>query len=170
VPSVAEWRYCPRCAQPLLPEEGRVECDACGLAVYAGSAPAACALVVDERGRVLLARRAVEPDLGLWDLPGGFLEEGEHPLVGLRRELLEETALEVEPLEFFGAWPDTYGAEGSDWALNLVWTARVLGGEPRPDDDVSELRWFAADELPPPDACAFRNVAEILARWRAGEK
>ena len=59
-------------------------------------------LVEDGEGRVLLARRAVEPDRGLWDCPGGFLEEGEHPLDGLRRELAEETGLVAGPARFVG--------------------------------------------------------------------
>ena len=97
---------------------------------------------------MLLARRAVEPELGKWDLPGGFLEEGEEPLAGLRRELREETGLEVEPLSFLGAWVDTYGdGEGAIATLNLYWLARAAG-EPHAADDVAELRWFAADELP----------------------
>jgi len=51
-------------------EEARVECGECGCLVhYANSVPAVSALVVDVERRVLLARRAVEPDLGLWDTP-----------------------------------------------------------------------------------------------------
>ena len=56
------------------------------------------------------ARRgeAIEPRQGYWDLPGGFLEEGEEPLDGLRREFREETGLEVEPVEWLGAFVDPY--------------------------------------------------------------
>jgi len=59
-------------------------------------------LVVDEAGRLLLARRSRDPDAGFWDTPGGFLDEAEHPVDGLRRELLEETGLEVEVGAFVG--------------------------------------------------------------------
>ena len=124
-------------------------------------------MVVDDDGRVLLARRAGEPFRGYWDLPGGFLDEGEHPLDALRREVREETALEVEPGEFIGVWMDRYGdAEDAHATLNLYWTARVLGDEASAADDVSELAWFRPDELPPPSELAFTNVAEVLATWR----
>ena len=120
---------------------------------------------------MLLARRAHEPDANLWDLLGGFLEEGEHPLDGLRRELLEETGLHVEPKDFLGAFLDTYG-DGPQTAsvLNLVWRGRIVSGDPAPADDVSELRWFAPNELPPPEECAFRWVAPFLAGLTAGRR
>ena len=127
-----------------------------------------CALCVDEAGRVLLTRRAWEPYAGMWDLPGGFLDEDEHPLDALRRELAEETGLEVEPTEWFGAFVIRYGDEpDARWVLNLVWRAQVVGGEEQAADDVSELRWFEADELPPPDELAFENVPLVLSAWRA---
>lgn len=160
---VHDWNHCPRCGDAVEPARARVRCGACGYVAYAHSDPAAGALVLDDAGRVLLARRARDPDSGKWDIPGGFLEEGEHPLDALRRELLEETGLEVEPVEFAGVWMDRYGeGEHAPWTLNLYWTARVTRGEPQPADDVSELRWFPLDALPPDAELAFRNVAEAL--------
>lgn len=158
------WRHCPRCAQPLRPERGSVHCAACGLDVYAKPAPAICALVLDDAGRVLLGRRAHEPAQGLWDVLGGFMDEAEQPEETLRRELREETGLEVEPLDFVAAVTDTYGP-GGNYTLNLCWTARVVAGEPAPSDDVAALAWFAPDELPPREELAFENSAQLLAAW-----
>jgi len=74
-----------------------------------------------------LVRRVLEPFKGYWDLPGGFLEEGEHPLDGLKRELHEETALDIEPREFLGVWMDRYGGDSTAEAtLNLYWLATVV--------------------------------------------
>ncbi|MGH3079021.1 MAG: NUDIX hydrolase, partial [Gaiellaceae bacterium] len=133
------WRHCPRCASPLDHSTGRVECRACGFEHWAHSSPAVSAFVVDDRDRVLLGRRAVEPDAGLWDTLGGFLEEGEHPLDALRRELREETGLAVEPGPFVGAFMDTYGiGDDAPAVLNLVWEATAATGDPAAADDVTE--------------------------------
>jgi ADP-ribose pyrophosphatase YjhB (NUDIX family) len=165
------WEWCPRCREQLRGNEARVECPACGFVFYASSKATSGALVEDGDGGVLLVRRAKEPFKGHWDIPGGFLEEGEHPLDGLRRELREETGLEVEPVEFLGVWMDRYGGDSTAEAtLNLYWTARVMSGEARAADDVDDLRWFGLDELPPPDALAFENVPLVLAAWRAGHR
>jgi len=162
------WRWCPRCREELEGDESKVECGACGFVHYAGSKATAGALCVDEQGRLLLARRRGAPFAGRWDIPGGFLEEGEHPLDGLRRELREETGLDVEPVDFFGVWMDRYGGGSTAEAtLNLYWTARPVSGDPEPADDVTELRWFAPDELPAPGELAFENVPKVLSAWRA---
>jgi ADP-ribose pyrophosphatase YjhB (NUDIX family) len=168
---LSAWRFCPRCATELdrTDAPARVECAACGFVGYANSAPCVCAIVEDDRGRVLLGRRAVQPDRGLWDTPGGYLEEHEHPIDGLRRELLEETGLTIEPERFLGIWMDTYGtAPDANATLNLFWTARIVAGEPVAADDVAELQWFAADDLPPADELAFTLLPSVFEAWRAG--
>ena len=163
------WRTCPRCEGRLVNTGSRAVCQGdCGSTYYANSAPCVSAFVEDGEGRVLLARRAVEPYRGMWDPVGGFLEEGEHPEDGLRRETFEETSLRCEPVRFLGAWMDVYGdAPEVPATLNLYWTMRVVSGEPAPDDDVAELRWFAADHLPRDDELAFSTVKDALAAWRA---
>ncbi|MGH3138050.1 MAG: NUDIX domain-containing protein [Gaiellaceae bacterium] len=162
------WRFCPRCGLPVTPEEDRVQCESCGFVHYANSVPAVSALVVDDERCVLLARRAVEPDLGLWDTPGGFLEEGEEPIVALRRELLEETGLTIEIGDFVGMFTDRYGdGATAPSVLNLVWEVRIAGGAPRAADDVSELRWFAPAALPEESELAFRWLGPCLREWSA---
>jgi ADP-ribose pyrophosphatase YjhB (NUDIX family) len=161
------WRFCPRCATELAHDHERVSCPGCSFVAHSNSEPTACALCVDDQGRLLLVRRAHEPHRGTWDLPGGFLEEGEHPLDALRRELQEETGLDVEPGEFVGVWLDRYGnAPDAPTTLNLFWAARVAGGEPSAGDDAAELRWFAPENLPPDDEIGFRNVRDVLRAWR----
>ena len=146
---------------------GGLRCDTCGSAYWANSAPTASALVEDAGGRLLLGRRAVEPWLGMWDPLGGFLHEGEDPVQGLVRELREETGLELEPLGYLGCWVGWYGETADAVAtFNLFWRARFVAGEPKAADDVSELRWFAPDALPPAAEVAFDLWAEVVAAWR----
>ena len=164
------WQICPRCGAALDLDDAPacVSCPSCGLVVYANPKPTASAFVVDDSGRLLLVRRAIEPFLGCWDTPGGFVEEGEHPLDALRRELREETGLEVEPGRFVGIWMDDYGPSAdAQSTLNLYWEASVVSGDPRPADDVAELGWFDPDRLPPREEIAFTALADAVEGWRS---
>ena len=160
---LAEWRDCPRCGTPLEHAQRAVRCPRCGLEEYANPAPTVSAVIRDEAGRILLARRAHDPGAGLWDLLGGFMDEREEPLAALRRELREETGLEARPGEYLGGIPDRYGEDGI-WTVNFYWDARLGPGEPQPADDVAELAWFPADGLPPRAEFAFANTVELLER------
>src|SRR5258707_11889644 len=118
---MTSYRFCAKCGSPLTARlmEGieRLVCEACGFVLYVNPRPAVCAVVTDGE-RAMLVRRAVEPRRGFWDLPGGFLERGEHPAEGLLRELREETGLEIEILEALGFFLDTYPEPG-ETTLNL---------------------------------------------------
>jgi ADP-ribose pyrophosphatase YjhB (NUDIX family) len=157
------WRYCPRCGGLLVEVDDHRRCSGCGERYWANPVPAVQALV-ERDGRLLLGRRRDDPGAGLWDLPGGFLDEGEAALDGLRRELLEETGLLIEPIEFVGTWNEPYW---SRIVLCLTWLVRPAGGEERPGDDLVELRWFAPGELPDAAELAFGSFPEILSGWAA---
>ena len=161
-----EWRHCPRCGGALRSGPGNVVCEACGYTFWANPIPGSQALV-ERDGRVLLGRRRFEPSAGLWDLPGGFVDEQEHPLDALHRELREETGLEIEPTEFLGIWMQGYDGRT---VLCLTWLAAPTGGEEQAGDDLVELRWFGPDELPAPDELAFETFVEILSLWRGRQQ
>jgi 8-oxo-dGTP diphosphatase len=158
------WRLCPRCGHELeARDRGHLGCPGCGASYYANSAPAVEGLL-ERDGKVLLARRDIEPRLGFWDVPGGFLEEGEEPLEGLRREFREETGIEVDPAEWIGTHLEPYDHY---FVLGLTWLVRGEG-EPRAADDVAELRWFGADELPA--EMAFAHQDELLRLWASRQQ
>ena len=162
------WKLCPRCGASLnRGGEGSLECPSCGLRIYAKPSVAASTLV-ERDGKLLLARRAGEPEAGKWDLVGGFVGEGEEPRQAAVREAREETGLYVELDEHvFGVWTDWYGeSESASWVIDIVWRARAQDGEPEPADDVAELRWFAPGELPSRDEFGFTHPALVVARWR----
>ena len=156
---LAGWQFCPRCGATLHAVEGHLECGACGGEYWGNSLPGVQG-VLERDGRVLLARRAREPRRGHWDLPGGFLDEGEAPLDGLRREFREETGLEIEPVGLLRIDIEPYGPERSVFSVSYLVTA---AGEPVAADDVSELRWFSPDELP--IELAFPGQELVLREW-----
>jgi ADP-ribose pyrophosphatase YjhB (NUDIX family) len=161
--------HCPRCGGATRPvqAEGRERdrCDACARLWYENAKPCAGAVVVDG-DRLLLVKRAIEPYKGCWDLPGGFLEADEHPADGARREVLEETGLEVEVGALIGMYVDSYrgGPEPVDWhhSLNVFYVARPVGGAISPNAESSEIRWFRRAELPPIDTIAYENGRRAL--------
>lgn len=156
------WRFCPRCGGAGDPRDGRFACPGCGHVVWANSVPGVEA-VVERDGRVLLARRAHDPAAGLWDLPGGFPDEGEEPLAALEREVREETGLALEDVQLLGVWiePDYEGRS----VFTVTYRATAGEGEALAADDVAELRWVGRDEIPPDDEFAFVHTREALLVW-----
>ena len=148
-------------------EEGRTRrrCPRCGWTFYGNPVPAAVALVT-RGGRLLLTRRARPPYAGTWDLPGGFLEAGEHPEACLRRELREELGMRTRPARFVDFALDRYGPKGFP-LLTLVYRVTPGPGHLRPGDDVSEARWFRRRAIPYREI-AFPGLRRLLRRWVSG--
>lgn len=118
----------------------------------------------------MLSKRAIEPAAGKWDLPGGFVEEGEHPVECMHRELREEAGVDLRDAEFIGAFMDWYETgQGTVSTLNLYWSARIADGTPEPRDDVEELRFFAPDEIPW-DEVAFSHIPDLISAWRGRQQ
>lgn len=108
---------------------------------------AVVAVVRDGEGRVLLGRRSAEVVRpGLWSLPGGFVDVGEHPEAALDRELAEEAGLRLEQASIRSAGLDRSDPEKAVVVLTYEVSA---SGTPVAGDDFLEVGWFAADELPP---------------------
>lgn len=103
------FKFCPRCAaqNPLMEHERRLVCPHCDLIFYVNTAAAAGAFLLYE-DQLILCQRALDPQKGLLDVPGGFIEPGETVEAGLRREILEEIHVEVGPLHYLGSAPNVY--------------------------------------------------------------
>ncbi len=163
----SDYRYCPRCKSKLKNTVDAFECAHCGMLLYKNSAPTASILIL--RGdQVLLAKRAMPPFKGKYDVIGGFLKYGEHPLRGVLRETREETGLKVKILHLLGVYMDTYGKGGKS-TLNFYYVGSIVSGPMKAKDDVADLTWFAIDRLPRP---AFKSQLEVfkdLRTWLAGQ-
>jgi len=155
------WRFCPRDAAELVQADDHLHCPACDARYWANSVPGAQAVIVRD-GVVLLGRRRSDPGQGRWDLPGGFLHEGEDALEALHREVREETGLEIETSCFLGTWNEAYWERD---VLCLTWLAEPTGGDERAGDDLVELRWFSSRDRPHGDELAFPTFEAILSLW-----
>src|SRR5277367_1928825 len=106
--------------------------------------------VIIHENQVLLIQRGQEPLKGFWSLPGGILETGETLEQGIRREVLEETGLEVEPLSIFEVFerimPDGYGKTEYHYVL-IDYLCKTVGGALQAASDVSRVAWAAQTEL-----------------------
>lgn len=174
--ALASWRCCPACTGPVQPtvdEPGaqpHLTCTgSCGTEWYANPKPTANVLATRaDDGRLLLVRRGREPYLGCWDIPGGFVEDGEEAADAAIRELVEETGLKVRVDGFVGVFGDRYGGDRGEHTCNLFWRGIVEDPErAAPASDVTELAWFDADALPSGDQLAFTCVERALDAWRA---
>ena len=107
------------------------------------------ALIFD-RGRILMAQRGKQPLKGWWSLPGGALEVGESLDFAVRREVREETGLEIEPLGVFEIFErimrDSTGAAEYHYVL-VDYICRVTGGTLCAGDDVCRVEWVKPEGL-----------------------
>jgi 8-oxo-dGTP diphosphatase len=107
-------------------------------------------------GKVLLVRRARKPVLGVYTLPGGVVEAGETLVKALRREVREETSLEIDPLALAG-YREVIGRD-ADARIEchfviLPFACRWLSGEPRLNEELDDFRW-----LEPADIAGLRTT------------
>jgi 8-oxo-dGTP diphosphatase len=106
--------------------------------------------VVISGGRALLVKRGREPLAGQWSIPGGMLEVGETIFEGVRRELIEETGIEVRVGELIEVFerisPDDSGKFLYHFVI-LDYVCEVVSGEARAGSDVVDVAWAKPDEL-----------------------
>ena len=147
------FRFCPRCASDRFAERNvkSKQCETCGFTYYFNPAAAVAAFITDPESRLLVARRAKEPAQGTLDLPGGFLDSDETAEEAVKREILEETGLNVNSLQYLFSLPNRYVYAGFEYrTLDLFFQCRVddLSGV-RAADDVAELFFLPAADIDP---------------------
>ncbi len=162
-------RYCPRCGSPEFPATGSRSfgCGNCGFRLFINSAAAVAALIFDREGRLLVTRRAIDPDIGKMDLPGGFVDPDETAEAAVRRELREELGVEVKSLRYLTSRSNQYLFSGIVvFTLDLAFRAEIVNLENMvASDDISAFEWVDPStvdpaEIPAPSIRYFiREVA-----------
>ena len=157
----ADHRYCHRCGHGLT--EARVagalrpKCASCGAVVFLD--PKLAVLVVASLdSRILMVRRDIDPMMGRWSFPSGYVDRGEAVEEAAIREVREETSVDVELDGLLGV----YSARGAPVVL-VGYAATVVGGRAAAGDEAQEVGFFAADDLPP---LPFPHDDRIIEDWR----
>jgi len=158
--------FCPLCGTALEQREryGKVRpvCPNCNHTVFFDPKVAVVAFILNG-DKVLLVKRAVDPMKGAWAFPAGFMEYDEDPRETARREVLEETGLEVQIDRLIDVFhtPDDGGAAN----IVIAYGATVVGGTLLAADDAEVVEWFSKENLP---ELAFMPSQQLAARWVAG--
>ncbi len=157
-------RYCGRCGSKTMRKEYELAmvCERCGLVSYPRISPAVITAVV--KGKSILLARAQRFPPGLYSVIAGFVEPGETLKQCVKREIREETGIEVKDIRYFGSqqWPFPN-------SLMVGFTAGYESGEIKIDPgEISDARWFTPDNLPDlPDKI---TIARRLIEWFVDEK
>jgi len=169
---VPEWlgrhlNHCTRCGSVLIfgtvpgEERQRLICSACGHVAYVNPRMVVTTIPVTATGEIVLLRRGIEPAIGTWAQPGGFLEVDETVADAAIRETLEETGLEVEPTEILGLYTRLEAA-----VVVVVYEARIVGGVATPTPEALEVAAFAPESIPWSEI-ALKTTYWALVDWLA---
>ncbi len=111
------FQYCPRCGSHsfIQNNEKSKRCESCGFVLYVNASTAVAAFIVNEKGEMLVCKRAKEPAKGALDLPGGFVDDNETAEEAVVREIHEELNANVTGLKYLFSLPNKY--EYSGWTI-----------------------------------------------------
>lgn len=103
-------------------------------------------VILQDGSKILMIRRKKDPFKARLALPGGFIDEGETAEEAVKREALEETSLEVEPIEILGVYSDPK-RDPRKHVMSVVFIGIITGGTLKPGDDAQDLEWRELDKL-----------------------
>lgn len=161
--------FCAACGGSLVSrllkpgEPYRLVCLACGKVSYLDPKLAACAIIEDD-SRVALVKRAIQPQRGLWVIPGGFVDRGEPVEEAVLREIREETGLEAELNGLLGLY--SYPGET---VVVAVYRAGRRSGELLALDESDDAAWFAEKDIPW-ERLAFSSTRDSLTDYFRSRK
>ncbi|MBI1260395.1 MAG: NUDIX domain-containing protein [Rhizobiales bacterium] len=135
-------------------------CDRCGFIDYVNPKIVVGSVVAHE-GRIMLCRRAIEPRMGYWTLPAGFMELGESVEDGARREAREEANAEIDLIDLLAVYSIPRIAQ-----VQIMYRARLAKPEFSAGEESLDVGLFGWDEIPW-DELAFPSVHWALRQYRS---
>ena len=149
-----KFAYCPVCGSQHFDINNfkSKRCQDCGFTYYANPCSATAAFIVNDKQEMLVVRRAKEPAKGTLDLPGGFVDMYETVEDGMRREIKEETGLDVTDIQYLFSSPNVYEYSGMGvHTLDMDFLVRVHGDvvAVRAADDAAEAFWIPIKDVNP---------------------
>ncbi len=162
------FHYCPRCGsdQFVINNIKSKHCLKCSFIYYFNPCAATVAIIVNDKEELLVARRAHEPARGTLDLPGGFIDSYETAEEGIRREVREETGLELDSVSFLFSLPNIYPYSGMDiHTLDLFFRCKTEDTcRLKAMDDVEELYFIPLSQIKPEEfgLLSVRKGVEIF--------
>ena len=156
-------KYCPRCGckEFNTNDNGRsFNCEECHFNYYLNNSAAVACLIFNADGKLMLARRAIEPAKGMLDLPGGFVEPMESAEAAVVREIKEELGVHVTDATYLASFPNEYIFSGfSVFTVDLAFVCKVDDlASIVPADDVSEVEFFFPKDINMDDLCSESMV------------
>jgi ADP-ribose pyrophosphatase len=146
-----KFKFCPICGSKNFEENNAIskKCSDCGFTYYFNPRAATVALIRNEKGELLVARRAKEPAKGTLDLPGGFTDCYETAEQGVAREVIEETGLKLKSEKYLFSLPNIYPYSGINiHTMDLFFECETEGNSQLSAmDDVAELSWIALNDI-----------------------
>jgi 8-oxo-dGTP diphosphatase len=156
-------KFCPECGSPLIQKlvEGhdRPYCPSCDRPIYIDPKVAVVVFIVQD-DKVLLIERGMNPGIGKWALPAGFVDYDEAPEDAAIRETLEETHLHVKIDKLLAVYPKKDNGLAD---IIIAYSASITGGEMQAGDDASDVGWFTRDNLP---ELVFYPSITLTRLWR----
>lgn len=164
-------KFCPRCGSAHFPATGNrsFQCDDCSFNYYVNSSAAVAVLLFNEKGELLLTRRAIEPHFGKLDLPGGFIDPMESAEQSAVREVREELGIPVHSLKYFGSFPNEYiFSDFSVFTIDLAFFARTENlHQMNAMDDVASFEFHNLQNIDPeemPSISMYNIIKELIKR------
>lgn len=177
-----KFAYCPVCGSKhfVVNNFKSKKCQDCGFTYYANPCSATAAFIVrtvgegaSAREEMLVVRRAKEPAKGTYDLPGGFVDMYETVEEGMRREIKEETGLEVSDIKYLFSSPNVYEYSGMGvHTLDMDFLVPVSSDTTtiiHAADDAAEAFWLPIDEVNPDDF-GLTSIRNAVIRFLASKR